>query len=348
MIKVSVIVPVYNLEKYLSRCLDSLINQTLTGIEIITVDDASPDNSISILNRYRDKYPSMITIIRSNENLRQGGARNLGLKVAKGQYIGFVDNDDWVDATMYEKLYNEAIKLDSDIVDCDNYEATEINNIIRSVVSNTKDQIGELDDEKKRKLIINNGRMFTKIFKKSLFDDNDIKFPEKSAYDDNEAMPILLASANQVAKVNECLYYYCVSGTSTSRSMNNPLCYDRLQTSINMVNHFKERKIYRLYKNEVDYRFIQLYYSNTLLVFLNRFEPPEKVSLIKIRDYMKSNYPEYRKNPYFMEQEGLWYKLITLANDISPSIAIIINILSKKVITLLPAVLGKKIRKKLL
>ena len=348
MVKVSIIVPIYNLEKYISRCFDSLINQTLEEIEIVAVDNASPDNSISLIEEYRDKYPDKVTIIRSIENLRQGGAWNLGLDAAKGQYIGFVDNDDWIDTTMYEKLYNEAVRTNSDIADCDNYEASDINKIIRSVVSNTEEQIGELDQAKKNSLIINAGRMFTKIFRKSLFIDNRINFVKGLSHDDNAVMPILVACAKKLSKVNDCLYYYWVAGVSTSRSMNNPFCYDRLTTAINMVNYFKERSLYILYKNEVDYRFIQLYYSNSILVFLNRFDPPEKVKLKEIREYMKNNYPLYRKNPYFKSKANSWYKLITLANDISPNIAVLINRVSKKVLKLLPQSLEKRIRKNFL
>ena len=106
-IKISIIIPVYNVDKYLKQCLDSVINQTLKNIEIICVNDGSTDNSSQILNR--------INVI-NQENAVQGAARNTGLTYAKGDYIGFVDSDDWVDITMFEKFYKNAKFHESDIV----------------------------------------------------------------------------------------------------------------------------------------------------------------------------------------------------------------------------------------
>ena len=116
-IKVSIIIPVYNVEQYLPKCLDSIINQTLKDIEIICINDGSTDNSLSILKEYASKDDRMIII--DKENKGQGIARNLGIKKAKGKYIGFVDPDDWVDIQMFEKMYNQAQKLNSEIVICD-------------------------------------------------------------------------------------------------------------------------------------------------------------------------------------------------------------------------------------
>lgn len=113
MTKISVIVPVYNVEKYLARCLDSIINQTLTDIEIICINDGSTDRSLEILKEFVQK-DSRIKLI---DNPKSGPSisRNSGMKVAAGEYIGFVDSDDWIDADFYEKLYAAAKKHDADI-----------------------------------------------------------------------------------------------------------------------------------------------------------------------------------------------------------------------------------------
>ena len=113
MSKVSVIVPVYNTEKYLEKCLNSLINQTLHDIEVICVNDGSTDNSLNILNQYAQK-DNRIKII-NQENKMQGAARNAGTQIAAGEYIGFVDSDDWIDLDYFEKLYNAATKYNLDI-----------------------------------------------------------------------------------------------------------------------------------------------------------------------------------------------------------------------------------------
>ena len=114
MIKISVIVPVYNVENYLIQCLDSIINQTLKDIEIICVDDCSPDNSIEILEEYKNK-DNRISIIRHSNNQGLGPARNTGLKHANGEYISFVDSDDYIDKNFLFYLYSTAKKYDSDV-----------------------------------------------------------------------------------------------------------------------------------------------------------------------------------------------------------------------------------------
>lgn len=112
-IKVSIIVPVYNVEKYIRCCLDSLVNQTMSNIEIICINDGSTDNSLEILEEYAKK-DDRIKII-NQENKKQGAARNRGIEIAQGEFIGFVDSDDWVDLDYFEKLYTTALEYQSDV-----------------------------------------------------------------------------------------------------------------------------------------------------------------------------------------------------------------------------------------
>ncbi len=113
MIKVSIIIPVYNVEKYLRQCLDSVVLQTLKDIEIICINDGSTDSSFDILKEYEEKDKRIIIINKENEGL--SAARNLGILKARGEYIGFVDSDDWLELDFYEKLYNAAKKYQADI-----------------------------------------------------------------------------------------------------------------------------------------------------------------------------------------------------------------------------------------
>ena len=107
--KVSVIVPIYNEGEYLANCLNSLVNQSLSDIEIIAVDDCSTDNSFKILKDYETKYPNKIRVFQNEKNRGVGYSRNVGLKNAKGTYIGFVDSDDYISKNMYEDMYNAAL-----------------------------------------------------------------------------------------------------------------------------------------------------------------------------------------------------------------------------------------------
>ena len=124
MAKVSVIVPVYGVEEWLERCLNSLVNQTLEDIEIIVVNDGSPDNSQAIIDRFEKEYPNKVKgYIKENGGLSD--ARNYGIPYATGEFVAFVDSDDYVDVTMYEKLYNEAKEKDAEIVVCGYFKVNE-------------------------------------------------------------------------------------------------------------------------------------------------------------------------------------------------------------------------------
>ena len=116
-IKVSVIIPVYNVERYIEMCLSSLVEQTLEDIELIIINDGSPDNSQAIIDRYMEQYPGMIKCI-VRENGGQATARNEGIEIARGEYLAFVDSDDYVEVTMMEKLYSRAKETGADIVAC--------------------------------------------------------------------------------------------------------------------------------------------------------------------------------------------------------------------------------------
>lgn len=117
---ISVIVPCYNVEKYIDRCLDSLVSQTVgqDKLEIILVNDASTDNTLSLLEKWESRYPDNIMVVTYDTNIRQGGARNVGLSYAQGEYIGFVDSDDWIEPRMYELLLKGIEESGCDISRC--------------------------------------------------------------------------------------------------------------------------------------------------------------------------------------------------------------------------------------
>ena len=117
--KVSIVVPIYNVEKFLCQAVDSILNQSLKDIEIILVDDGSPDNCGKICDKYADKDPRVRVIHQKNGGL--GSAYNSGIKAASGEYIGFVEPDDWIEPEMYEVLYNNAKKYNTDATKCDFY-----------------------------------------------------------------------------------------------------------------------------------------------------------------------------------------------------------------------------------
>ena len=326
--KISLIVPVYNIEPYLRRCLDSLVAQTLEGIEIIAVNDASPDGCLAILQEYAGRFPN-VRVIDSKVNLRQGGARNLGIAASTGSYLGFVDGDDWVDPMMYEKLLRVAIEQDCDVVECDALVAQKGKPSYVSV-GNTPDQIGEATLERRRTWVLHSERIITKLYRRGLFLDNRISFPERLAYEDNPVAPLLLAYAHRLGKVAEPLYVYCRNPSSTTMTNNSSHHFDRLETSRILLEEFKRRGLYETFREEVEFRFAELFYINTMMLCLHSFDPPELGRLIEIRDYMRTNMPGYRKNRYF-PRIGRRNRMLSLVNDASPRLLAGLHRLYKRV-----------------
>lgn len=274
---ISIIVPVYNTSQYLDQCLESLVNQTFRDIEIICINDASTDNSLSILRKW-EKIDNRIKIIDSEKNLRQGGARNLGLKVARGKYIGLVDSDDFVAKNMYEELISHSNSLSVDIVVGNNYCTYDGQEIIETIKNlNCKKDI----DEIKRMILLSGCRMVTNILKKSLFYENSLFYPEHLAYEDNAIGFPLFLSAKKIRVVENTspFYYYRNNAMSTTKQKDNPRFFDRITTAKMMLANTERLGLYDKYKNEIDYCFYKLFYENTLYMVwdsFNRF-PTEKI-----------------------------------------------------------------------
>ena len=159
MVKISVIVPVYNVEKYLDKCLNSLVNQTLKDIEIIVINDGSPDNSQTIIECYSKKYSNVKSYVKRNGGISD--ARNYGLKYASGEYIAFVDSDDYVDLSMMEKLYNKAIENSYDIVECNLHMVDDNGNLLKDVNTNQKKDI--FDEQGIKKYMLSHQKKSAKI-----------------------------------------------------------------------------------------------------------------------------------------------------------------------------------------
>lgn len=237
MIKVSVIVPVYNGEKYIDRCMQCLTGQTLQETELILVNDASTDKSGELLENWRKKYPDKIKLICSEVNRGAGGARNLGIALARGEYIGFVDCDDVVDETMYDRLYQKAAEEDCDIVDCAYYEESSR----KSVLSYGDEVTGNLDDGKRGQIIAGVGYAVTKIFRASLLKGNNLRIREGVIYEDLDFLIHAALLAERVGNVKSVLYYYKNNEQSSSKSENEQKKFADMLAALEAVDVLRER-----------------------------------------------------------------------------------------------------------
>ena len=201
---VSVIIPVYKVEPYFRRCLDSVINQTYTNLEIILVDDGSPDNCPQICDEYALKDRRIVVIHKENGGLSD--ARNAGLNICKGDYITFVDSDDWVDLQYIEELFRLLTESDSDIAIGENFQTNNIQSrpcyVINSFVYTSKEALVHLFENTHAAFIISCG----KLYKKELF--SKLRFPVGKYHEDEYTTYILFYHSKQIAYTSQVLYYY--------------------------------------------------------------------------------------------------------------------------------------------
>lgn len=321
--KLSIIVPVYNMaaDGKLNFCMDSLVNQTIDDYEIIAVDDKSTDESLDILKEYEKKYPDKVKVIASPNNRRQGGAKNLGLRAACGEWLGFIDSDDWVTSDYYEKLFAEAEKTGADIVGC-NYCTTyehnfEVGEILRS---NYPWQAGVMDDEKYAQAILIPGSMVTKIYKRSIFYDNGLWFPEYTFYEDNCTGILAMLYCKRFAYVDEPMYYYYQHNVSTVHHVSVGKCNDRLKTMEMLMAECYKRCFLEEYPEEIEYRFTEMFYINTLFSYMiNMPFYKKRISYLRLlRDGIMAYFPEYASNPYFEEKQDAEVKKLTAMHCKSP------------------------------
>ncbi len=303
--KLSIIVPVYNMaaEGKLNFCLDSLVGQTISDYEIIAVDDASTDQSPQILESYERRYPDKVKVIYSPVNKRQGGAKNLGLAVAKGEWIGFIDSDDWVTSDYYEKLLKRAEETGADLVGC-NYHLTQEHSmeIGREVRVNRPEQTGQLDHDKYASLILDGGSLVVKIYRRHIILDYPNRFPEGIFYEDNAIANSWMLRASRFAYLDEPLYYYYQHEASTVHTLTEARCRDRLAAARIMLQEAKEFGFLEEYYKEIEYKFTLLFYINTLFTYLVGVKPVSLKFIYTMGKEMKKTFPEFEANCYYQER----------------------------------------------
>lgn len=296
---ISIIVPVYNVEEYLSKCIESLVNQTLKDIEIILVNDGSPDKSLDIMKKYAKKYNNIVCI--DKENGGQGSARNKALTEAKGEYVTFVDSDDWIALDMCEKLLNKAQEEQSDLVFANYYKVESGNEIPGEIY-------GMDEKEILKKYLLTQSGPCHKLIKKSLIIDNNLYFPEIRAYEDISIVPVWGLYADKISCVNENLYYYLIrEGSTMKQTTYNPKLEAIFVSLENLLNKIKKLKNKKNYKEELEWIFIEHLLHGASLRFF-QFDN-YKDNIEKINKILSTNFPDWRKNKYYQKQ-SIKYKIV--------------------------------------
>jgi len=303
--RLSIIVPVFNQESdnKLIHCLDSLINQTMDDYEILAVDDCSTDNSMDILNDYGSRYPDRFVAIHGEVNHHQGGAKNIGLKKATGEWISFIDADDWVVPNYYERMIGKAEETGADVVGFDYCLVSEHTFVATERIPNSrKDQVGLLNESRKKSLILDGGSLCTKIFRRESVISNGLFFPEDIFYEDNAVGNSYMILANHFEYIPEPLYFYYQHGDSTVHTFSVSRCDDRLESGRLMIHEAKRQGYFDTYKKELEYAFTLLYYQNTLFTYMACVKPTKYSYVKKMNKEMRDYFPQFENNPYYIER----------------------------------------------
>lgn len=266
MAEISIIVPVYNVEKYLENCIESILNQTFKDFELILVDDGSTDNSGKICDIYKKKDSRIKVIHKNNGGL--SSARNAGLDIASGQYIGFVDSDDSIHPQMYELLYSKIIDYDAMIAICNYKKVNEINLIPDYIDSKEDISIIEFSNLESLNNLYNKNNKIdyiiscNKLYNQKIF--NKIRYPIGKIHEDEFIAHKVLFESNKIIYLDKELYYYLQRQNSIMGKGVNIRTLDVLDALYDRIIFFKENKLYDLFEKAVNiyiYKTILYYYQ---------------------------------------------------------------------------------------
>lgn len=303
----SIIVPVYNVQKYLTQNLESLINQSISGYEIIAINDGSTDESLNILLEYQKKCPFLKVITQQNGGISV--ARNKGIEMAQGEYIGFIDSDDFVSEFFVEKMISAAKKENSDMVVCDIEffwnDNDDRNYIMKGLNQNyTELKLGQ-------KGILSPLFAWNKIYRKDFFLTQNVLFQPQTWYEDLEVVTFLFAQANKIEYVDDVLIYYRQRENSimSTRSVR---CMEIFNVLKRIYHRFEEFELLKDYYDEICYLFIEnlLLYGQYRFLALDNYKEINKKSRLMIKEY----FPNYKNNP-FLRKLSLKNKVFIYFNN---------------------------------
>ena len=284
--KVSVIVPIYNVEKYLEKCINSLLSQTLEDIQIILVNDGSKDNSGNIAKEYEKNNKDRV-IYLEKENGGLSDARNYGLKYATGDFIAFLDSDDYIEKNAYEEMYNKAIEENADYVECD--FIWEFPNKIR---------VDKQYPYKNKKEMLSFVRVvaWNKLIKRQLIIDTNLEFPTGLRYEDIEFTYKLIPFLNKFAYVDNPFIHY-VQREGSIANVQNERTAEIFTVLDNVIEFYKKNNIYEEYRNELEYNYARYLLCSSLKRMCKIKDKTIREKLLtESWERLNLNFPNWKEN----------------------------------------------------
>ncbi len=284
--KVSVIVPIYNVEKYLEKCINSSLSQTLEDIQIILVNDGSKDNSGNIAKECEKNNKNRIIYVEK-ENGGLSDARNYGLKYATGDFIAFLDSDDYIEKNAYEEMYNKAIEENADYVECD--FIWEFPNKIR---------VDKQYPYKNKKEMLSFVRVvaWNKLIKRQLITDNNLEFPKGLRYEDVEFTYKLIPFINKFAYVDKPFIHY-VQREGSIANVQNERTAEIFTVLDNVIEFYKKNNIYEKYRDELEYNYARYLLCSSLKRMCKIKDKTIREKLLtESSKRLNSNFPNWKEN----------------------------------------------------
>lgn len=284
--KVSVIVPIYNVEKYLEKCINSLLSQTLEDIQIILVNDGSKDNSGNIAKEYEKNNKDKVIYVEK-ENGGLSDARNYGLKYATGDFIAFLDSDDYIEKNAYEEMYNKAIEENADYVECD--FIWEFPNKIR---------IDKQYPYKNKKEMLSFVRVvaWNKLIKRQLITDNNLEFPKGLRYEDVEFTYKLIPFINKFTYVDKPFIHY-VQREGSIANVQNERTAEIFTVLDNVIEFYKKNNIYEEYRDELEYNYARYLLCSSLKRMCKIKDKTIREKLLtESWERLNLNFPNWKEN----------------------------------------------------
>lgn len=290
MVDISIIVPVYNIEKYLSTCLDSLLNQTHKNIEIIVVNDGSPDNSQQIIDEYVARDTRIVSLVKENGGLSD--ARNFGMKYATGKYIGFIDGDDYAEHDIYEKMYVKAIEEGSNIVEC---------NLFHNYPDKFDVEIGDEIYDKHEMIRVGRSVVWNKIYNRDWLMKSNVRFSVGMIHEDVEFYVKLVPFISKISYIKEAGIHYVFRRESI---MNRPTrkMLDIFSVFEHLVDYYKRNGYYEEYRNDIEYLATRITLGNTVKR-IARIEDKKERKWVADENWKRLNklFPDWKNNPCLRE-----------------------------------------------
>ena len=319
--KISVIIPCYNVEKVVDRCLNSIVKQSigLQCLEILLVNDASTDYTYEKLCEWEQRFPENIMVINCQENGKQGTARNIGMSYATGQYISFVDSDDWIEETMYEVLYRAIVEQDCEVSAILFQRETEEGKVVQMAQNYQFNKRCTISSVEERKQFLTKGGslpggVYTKLYRRDFIDKHHLYFPENLFYEDNFWGGLMGYYLTSFVVIDKIQYHYMIADDSTTTG-GSARHLDRLKIDVMLVEELYNRGFWKDYHNEIERRFLRSYWCMMVKRMILQFPVFPYEMLDVMRNTVKTLFPDYLKNPYiptFSMDERIFLELVEL------------------------------------